>query len=323
MEDKEYAAYSKAEFRKTLSKMYRAFYDEREKIRFISTDPKKKNLSKLKAEELPKPKHIKEMVRNARNSRDEALIMALWDTGGRIEAVLNLKWKNFNPGENSYIRFTERNKTMLRKIPVAESVPSLKKWSDEHPNPDTEEYIFTKYEGNKATKHAGLEPVKYSTVYSMLKRVRKETDLPEKVKTNPHAFRKARATFLAASGMNVNMLAKFMGWSDIKTAEKYVSLAQDQLTSSFKEAVGLEGDKESQGLEMDNEELKPGRCRSCNAVVSAAWSHCHNCGDTIQGDNLLSLLEERNGRDVLEKADQEELEEALQKLEKLQDQGLI
>lgn len=289
----EYGAYSKAEFRKTLSKMYRAFYNEEKKIDFITTDVKKKNRSKLKAEELPKPEHIKELVKTTRNSRDEALIMTLWDTGGRIEAVLNLKWKNFSPSDQATIRFSERNKTMLRKIPVAESVPSLKKWSEEHPNPEPEEYIFTKYEGNKKTKSPGLKPVKYSTVYGMLKRIREKTDLPEKVKTNPHAFRKSRATFLAASGMNVNMLAKFMGWNDITTAEKYVSLAQNQLTSSFKKAVGIEDGKSETGLEMDNEVLKPGRCESCDAIVSRAWTYCYNCNDTITGDNLLTLLEQQ------------------------------
>jgi len=291
LQEKDYGIYSKAEFRKTLSKMYRAFYNEEDKIDFISTDPKEKNKSKLKAEELPKPEHVKEMIRAANNSRDEALIMTLWDTGARIEAVLNLKWKNFDPG-NSYIRFTERNKTMLRKIPVAESVPSLKKWSDEHPSPDPEEYIFTKYEGNKATKSPGLEPVKYSTVYSMIQeRTRPEADIPSKVKTNPHAFRKGRATFLAASGMNVNMLAKYMGWNDITTAEKYVSLAQNQLTSSFKEAVGLETEQQDEGLEISNESIRPGKCPSCNAVVSNAWTYCYSCGDTLEGDHLLDLLE--------------------------------
>jgi len=296
-EDKDYSAHSRAEFRKTLSKFYRAYLDKEDVIDFINVSVKKKEREGPKPEELPKPRHIKALAQSCRNPRDEALILALWDTGARIEATLNLKWKNFKPGEDqSYMRYTERNKTMLRKIPVAESVPSLKQWRGQHPDPSPEAYIFTKYEGNKATKKPGKTPMNYGSAYKMLKRRRKDVpkkEIPSTVKTNPHAFRKARATFLASTGMNVNLLARFMGWSDITTAQKYVGLAQNKLDNAFKQAVGLD-EGETDGLDMDREELKPGKCPSCAMIVSNVWHSCPNCSTTLEEDGLLALLEESN-----------------------------
>lgn len=219
------------------------------------------------------------------------------------------------------MRYTERNKTMLRKIPVAESVPSLKQWRSQHPEPEPDSYIFTKYEGNKATKSPGKQPMKYSTVYSMLKRRRKEVpdnEIPSQVKTNPHAFRKARATFLASTGMNVNLLAKFMGWSDITTAQKYVGLAQNKLDSAFKQAVGLDNG-EADGIDMDREELKPGRCPSCQQIVSSVWHSCPNCSTTLEEDGLLNLLEQRNEKDPLEEASDKELKEAIEAKKKFEE----
>lgn len=295
LNQKEYSAYSKAEFRKTLSKYYRAFENNPELVEFMQIDPKKKQISKLDAEELPRPEYVEKLVDECRNVRDEALIMTLWDTGGRIEAVLNLKWKNFTPDkENPSISFTERNKTMLRKIPVSSSQPILKRWMSEHPEPEPESYIFTKYEGNKNTKHPGNQPMCYSTAYSMLKRRREDAEIPEKIKTNPHSFRKARATYLASTGMNVNMLAKFMGWSQISTAQKYVSLAQNQLDSAFKEAVGIAEEGKQQGLDWNNESLKPGRCQSCQSIVSNAWNQCPECRTSINQDNLLAVLQQKD-----------------------------
>jgi len=245
--DRDYAPVSKEEFRKTLSKLYRAYFDKPDVIDFMQIGVKKKNQKKLKSEEIPSPDDVKEMVSSCRNSRDEAL------------------------------------------IPIADCVPSLRKWMDEHPSPEGDSYIFTKYEGNLDTKHAGSEPVQYSTAHAALERIRERADIDERVNTNPHAFRKGRATFFAAAGMQGNGLKQHFGWSDIQTTEKYIQLGRNQLDSAYKEAVGIEEEDDTEDLDQDK--LKPGKCRSCGWMVSAAWSYCHNCGDTIEGDNLLSMLE--------------------------------
>lgn len=315
LNDKDYSPYSKAEFRKTLSKFYRGYMDQPELVEFMQIDPKKKEIQKLEAEQLPRPEYVKELIDACRNVRDEALVMTLWDTGARIEAVLNLKWKNFEPDEeNPSISFTERNKTMLRKIPIGSSQPILKRWMDEHPEPEPSSYIFTKYEGNKDTKHPGQQAMGYSTVYAMLKRRRKDAGIPQRINTNPHSFRKARATYLASTGMNVNMLAKFMGWSQISTAQKYVSLAQNQLDSAFKEAVGLDTQGEGKGLEWNNQQLKPGKCESCKTIVSQAWNQCPECHTTINEDSLLAVLEQQ-------KSDEEDQVEKVKRLAEAMEQN--
>jgi hypothetical protein len=90
--------------------------------------------------------------------------------------------------------------------------------------------------------------------------------------------------------MNAPQLMEFFGWSQMETAKKYVGLAQNQLESAFNEAIGLEN-QEEQGLDMDEEELRPRRCHVCGSIVSPAQKSCWQCDTTITADDLLSALE--------------------------------
>jgi hypothetical protein len=95
--------------------------------------------------------------------------------------------------------------------------------------------------------------------------------------------------------MNAPQLMEFFGWSQMETAKKYVGLAQNQLESAFNEAIGLE-DQDQQGLDMDEEELRPQRCHVCGSIVSPAQKSCYNCDTTITPDDLLSALEPQDER---------------------------
>lgn len=60
----------------------------------------------------------------------------------------------------------------------------------------------------------------------------------KQVGINPHALRKLAATKLAASGLSEADLMYTMGWSDIKTASKYLQpMKQDELAKKVKEVL--------------------------------------------------------------------------------------
>jgi len=107
-----------------------------------------------------------------------------------------------------------------------------------------------------------------------------------------------------------------MGWSDITTAQKYVGLAQNKLDNAFKQAVGLD-DAESGGLDMDREELKPGKCPSCGMIVSNVWNSCPSCSTTLEEDGLLALLEQKEDP---AKTAENELQSLRSRLEELEDE---
>jgi integrase len=283
--------YSIAELKKTLSKYYGWHLDRRQDIDFLGTTVDQTRIEGLKPEEVLRPTEVKKIVRHAGNKRDKALIMTLWASGGRIEAVLNTQWKDLELDDvNSRLRFTS-NKTQPRRVPVAEAAPYLRQYA-EHVDKDTSDFIFTMWEGNqKAKKERGTDQLSYNAAYRAIGRAVEDADIPSARQTSPHGYRKSRATFLASQGMNAPQLMEFFGWSQMETAKKYVGLAQNQLESAFGEAIGLSQDQQDTGLDMDREELKPRRCHVCGNIVSPAMSTCWSCGETINPDQLLNALQ--------------------------------
>jgi hypothetical protein len=60
-------------------------------------------------------------------------------------------------------------------------------------------------------------------------------ELPDQIKTNPHAWRKARATDLAGKGMSQANLELWFGWSPGSDKAKfYIFLSQQDLEGAFR-----------------------------------------------------------------------------------------
>lgn len=289
--------YSIAELKKTLSKYYGWHLGQREKIDFLSTVVDQSRVQGLKEEEVLRPREVKKITRKAQNPRDQALIMTLWSSGGRIEAVLNTRWEDLElDGINSKLRFTT-NKTEPRRIPVAEAAPYLKKYV-ESIEAESEDFIFTMWEGNqKSKRERGTDQLTYHAAYGAVKRAVERSNVPDQRQTSPHGFRKSRATFLASTGMNAPQLMRFFGWSQMETAKKYIGLAENQLDKAFQQAIGLE-DAETESLDMSEEELRPKRCLSCGSVVSPAMKTCYHCGDVINADNLTDAIKPNKEKGV-------------------------
>jgi integrase len=304
----ELSEYSIAELKKTLSKYYGWYLDSPERVEFLETTVDQSRVEGLKPEEVLRPSEIRSVVRSCRKKRDQALVMTLWASGGRIEATLNTQWKDLElDGVNSRLRFTS-NKTQPRRVPVAEAAPYLKAYA-ENIDAEPEDYIFVKLKGGAGDNTESKTRMNYRAAYKALTRAADRADTPETRQVSPHGYRKSRATFLASQGMNAPQLMEFFGWSQMETAKKYVGLAQNQLESAFNEAIGLEN-QEQQGLDMDEEELRPQRCHVCGSIVSPAQKSCWQCSTTITADDLLSALQPEDQR-----TDQH-LKEKVQKLGK-------
>lgn len=272
--DKDYSPWTLAEFKKALKKFYKWQTGEEKPdiVDFVTVHVKQHKRKKLDPDTLLQPRHVKELVKRATNPRDKTLLFLMWETGARLEEILSLKWKDVKlktgQEEISKIKF-RKSKSQPRQVPVKESEPAIKNWKTSHPRPERKEHVFVNLNGS-------ITQMKATNVYNIINKVEKKADIPDIKKTNPHHFRKSRATFLASQGWNAPQLCQFFGWSDFKTAKTYITLAKSDLEDAFKDMHGI-GEQE----EEEHEDLDPVRCGNCGKVHGVETNACDNCGSLV------------------------------------------
>ena len=215
VQGKTYAPESRAELKKAVRKFYQFVYDEEEPeiIDFISTHVKKKNQSSIDFSSLPTPKDVAKMYQMAKNPRDKAFILILWESGGRIGEILGLKWSDIKD-EGVVSDLTLDGKTGERNVKVVDSKPLLDEWK--YFQEDSTGHVWTSFQSSKRLSYSGVT----KQLDAMADRAGVEN------RTNPHAFRKSRATFMAHNGARMVDLMDMFGWNKYSSAEPYVKHAK-------------------------------------------------------------------------------------------------
>lgn len=150
--------------------------------------------------------------------RDLTLMSVLYDTGARVQELIDIKVSDVILEIPAVIVLTGKgNKT--RRVPLLKNTVSLleryivenkldKPWKNEYP-------LFTNNQQNKLTK----EGVTY-IISKYVELARKtSTSVPSKVK--PHMFRHSKAMHLLQAGVNLIYIRDFLGHVDLKTTEIY------------------------------------------------------------------------------------------------------
>lgn len=150
--------------------------------------------------------------------RDLALLSLLYDSGARVQELIDLSVSDFVAGSNPILILTGKgNKT--RRIPIMNNTAVLvQKYISENKLdlPHKCNYpLFTNKQHSKLTK----EGVAYIlNKYAVM--AREKTDkIPVKVKC--HMLRHSKAVHLLQAGVNLIYIRDFLGHSDIKTTEIY------------------------------------------------------------------------------------------------------
>ena len=277
LNDHDYSVWSIKEFKVTLNRFYKWHTGEEEPkiLDFMTTHVKESNKPMTSPEELPQPSDIKMLVKIREKIRDQALLFFTWDTGARIGEVLNVKWKDITFNEKGAKVRIRESKSKPREIPIFESVEHLKSWKDKTDFDDHDDYLFTK------TGKRGINAKTYGDQlnYRGAKKVFDEVleEIEGDFKGNPHAYRKARATYLASEGMNAAQLCEYFGWTDFATAKHYIRMAQKDLDNAIMKIQGIEPEEDE-----EKDDLQPAECRNCGKINPATRDYCKEC------DNLIS-----------------------------------
>lgn len=150
--------------------------------------------------------------------RDLTLISVLYDSGARVQELIDLRVCDITLHPPAVITLTGKgNKT--RRVPIMKNTASLlqsyllenkldKSWKNENA-------LFTNSQQHKLTK----EGVAYIIAKYVDLARQTSTIVPSKV--NPHLFRHSKAMHLLQAGVNLIYIRDFLGHTDLKTTEVY------------------------------------------------------------------------------------------------------
>ena len=154
----------------------------------------------------------------AKGRRDLTLMSVLYDTGARVQELIDLKVCDVTLDSPPVIVLTGKgNKT--RRVPVMKNTVSLlqyylsennlnKRWKNQYP-------LFSNNQHNKLTK----EGVAYIIAKYVETARKSSTIIPPKVKV--HQVRHSKAMHLLQAGVNLIYIRDFLGHVDIKSTEVY------------------------------------------------------------------------------------------------------
>lgn len=158
-------------------------------------------------------------IRAASGRRDLAMLSLLYDTGARVQELVDLKIEDVRLSSPTVIRLTGKgNKSRLVPI-MAPTENLLRRYLDEHDknHPAHGGYpLFVNRAGKKLTR-AGVTYI--LDKYLSQARSANSASLPETL--SPHCLRHSKAMHLLQSGVNLVYIRDLLGHSDVSTTEVY------------------------------------------------------------------------------------------------------
>ena len=183
------------------------------------------NLEEITSEE------IQELINACTNDRDRLLIAMMAETGLRLGEILGIHYTEDIDFERRTVRvrYRESNTNLARAKNAEYRIALLsnttfeflvKYISDNRKSLMNSEYLFTKLTG----KNKG-EPLDADSVYSMLKRLSKKTD----INSHPHQLRHYFAEERRKEGWDLNDIRFALGHKKVETTIKYLGENNERL----------------------------------------------------------------------------------------------
>jgi integrase len=318
VQEKDLSDHTLREYKKAIRKLYTDYMPSRESdfdgeslcdFFTLTIDTKKAD-----PDNLLEPEHVKKLIRAAERTRDKAFMMVLWSSAGRIGEVLGLQWRDIRFGEDiAKLVFRDTKTGGDRKVPLHAGYLYLKELQEKDPRSgEPEAFVFRGLQTDEQISHQGS--------CKIIQRARDKAEIAANYKTNPHAWRKARATFLASKGMNQSQLCQFGGWvqgsGEVAT---YIRMAEEDVEEGLRAIAGLEKKEDE-----EQEDLNPVKCPKCGNLNKWEAEICENCDEGLKTSKMFEEVQIKETKEDLKSkmieenigVDDEELYDAAEELVK-------
>lgn len=159
-------------------------------------------------------KDVDKLLAAARSERDRVLIWFLLDTGVRASECCNLTLGHIDLKEGSARIVAGKGEKDRTVYFGAKTARALLKFIGNRSNPN--DPLFCSDKTGKPLTRSGL--------FQILRKIARRAGVK---KCSPHAFRRTFAINSLRNGMNIFVLARLMGHSDITILRQYLSLVDD------------------------------------------------------------------------------------------------
>lgn len=167
--------------------------------------------------------------------RDQFLMIMLYDTGARIQELLSLKIKDLYISKTPTISVTGKGNKQ-RSIPlIRETVVQLERYMKIfHPIPQDDDFLF--YIQRKGLKQMMSD----DNVRKLLHKYGAEaqkicTEIPENI--YPHLWRHSRAMHLYQHGMDLTLIAQWLGHAQLETTLIYAHADTEHKRKAIQKAM--------------------------------------------------------------------------------------
>lgn len=203
---------------------------------------RKTTSEKLSKEDLLTPEEIEILLKSAQDLRYKVLIILLFESAGRPEEILKLRWKDINLDEKE-IKLNSGKTGGVRILPIDKSVNRLFLYKQEYPfgTPLAEDYLFPNPKNRK-------EHLTNQTISDYLKHLGKNT-INKRI--FPYLFRHTRLNSIRKK-LSPDVYEKFAGHSIEVALDSYSHIDNEDVRSEmFEKIYNIE-----QLTKEDKEELK-------------------------------------------------------------------
>lgn len=160
------------------------------------------------------PKHISfdeyREIYYSLEGKDQLLCGLLWNTGGRISDILNLKWTDINFGQKTISLFIDKRDITIT-VPIDEwlinDLKNMMLWT----KPEQTDYLF----------ESKLSKTGHITRQAIFMKMRDKWALKIDRRLTPHMFRHGLAIHLLANGINIKVIAARLGHANVFTTMNY------------------------------------------------------------------------------------------------------
>lgn len=160
----------------------------------------------------------KRLIEVTKNIKHKLIIKLLYGCGLRVSELVNLKRHDFNFQEELiHIELSKGRKDRFVKIP-----DSIKEDLKNYSSLNNEDIFFPSSRGSKLTT---------ATIQKIVRNSAKRAGINKNV--HPHTLRHSFATHLLEQGIDLKIIQKLLGHSDIKTTQIYLQVS-NQLIKNVK-----------------------------------------------------------------------------------------
>lgn len=178
-------------------------------------------------------------IKTYKGIRDLAILSLLYESGCRVQEIIDTKVGNINFKSPSTITVIGKG-SKVRTIPLSPNLINiLNKFIEEYKLNDPRQYMFTNSRKEKLTR-SGI-----GYILDKYVQMAKKTDstLFGEIKMHPHVLRHSKAMHLLESGVNLIYIRDFLGHSSVITTEIYAR-SNPEIKRKYLEKAALKIDVE-------------------------------------------------------------------------------